>query len=42
MFYGFECIQEYIDDILIITNGDWSSEMEKMAINTTKAFKKHV
>ena len=30
MFCGFEFIQAYIDDLLIITKFDWSDHLEKL------------
>ena len=30
IFRGFEFIQAYIDDLLIITKGDWDDHLEKM------------
>ena len=30
MFCGFEFIRAYIDDLLIITKGDWSDRLEKL------------
>ena len=30
MFRGFEFIRAYIDDMLIITKGDWSNHLEKL------------
>ena len=30
MFSGFEFIQAYIDDLLIITKGGWSNHLEKL------------
>ena len=32
MFRGFESVQAYIDDLLIITKGDWSIQLEKLEI----------
>ena len=29
MFHGFEFIRAYIDNLLIITKGDWSYHLEK-------------
>ena len=30
MFRGFEFIQAYIDELLIITKGDWSDHLEEV------------
>ena len=30
MFHGFEFIRAYIDDLLIITKGDWSNNLQKL------------
>ena len=30
MFRGFEFIRAYIDELLIITKGDWSNHLEKL------------
>ena len=30
MFRGFEFIRAYIDDLLIITKGDWSDHLNKL------------
>ena len=30
MFRAFEFIQSYINDLLIITKGDWSDHLEKL------------
>ena len=30
MFRGFEFIRAYIDDLLIITKGDWSDNLDKL------------
>ena len=38
IFRGFEFIQAYIDDLLIITKIDWSNDMEKMEL-TLQTFK---
>ena len=32
IFRGFEFIQAYIDDLLIVTNGDWSDHLEKLEL----------
>ena len=37
MFCGFEFIQAYIDDLLIITRGDWYDYFGKIVTKTTKA-----
>ena len=36
MFCGFEFIQAYIDELLIITKGDWSNHLEKMELTLQK------
>ena len=36
IFLGFEFIRAYIDDLLIITNGDWSDHLEKMELTLKK------
>ena len=36
MFRGFEFIQGYIDDFLIITKGDWSYHLEKLELTLQK------
>ena len=36
MFRGFEFIWEYIDDLLIITKGDWSDHLEKLELTLQK------
>ena len=32
MFRGFEFIRVYIDDLLIMTKGDWSNHLDKMEL----------
>ena len=29
-FHGFEFVRAYIDDLLIITKGDWSGHLNKL------------
>ena len=36
MFLGFEFIQAYINDQLIITKGDWSDHLEKLELTLQK------
>ena len=36
MFRGFEFIRDYVDELLIITKGDWSDHL-KNGTNPTKA-----
>ena len=36
MFRGFEFIREYINDLLIITKGDWSDRLEKLELTLKK------
>ena len=36
MFRGFEFIQAYIDDLLIITKVDWSHHLEKLELTLKK------
>ena len=36
MFRGFEFIRAYIDDLLIITKGDWSYHLEKLELKLKK------
>ena len=35
-FRGFEFIRAYIDELLIITRGDWSDNLEKLELNLQK------
>ena len=35
-FHGFEFIRAYIDDLLIITKGDWSNHLEKLELTLQK------
>ena len=32
MFHGFEFTRAYINDLLIITKGDWSNQLEKLEL----------
>ena len=32
MSCGFECIRAYINDLLIITKGDWSDHLENLGL----------
>ena len=36
MFRGFEFIQVYIDDLLIINKSDWSYNLEKLELTLKK------
>ena len=36
MFRGFEFILSYIDDLLIITKGDWSNHLENLELTLQK------
>ena len=36
MFRGFEFIQAYIDEMLIITKGDWSDHLENLELTLQK------
>ena len=36
MFKGFEFIREYINELLIITKGDWSNNLEKLELTLHK------
>ena len=36
IFRGFEFIRAYIDDLLIITKGDWSNHLEKLELTLQK------
>ena len=36
MFRGFEFIQVYIDDLLIINKSDWSDNLEKLELTLKK------
>ena len=36
MFHGFELIQTYIDDLLIITKVDWSDHLGKLELTLQK------
>ena len=38
MFRGIEFIQAYIDELLIINNGDWFDDLEKLEL-TLQNFK---
>ena len=36
MFHGFEFIQAYINDLLIITKGDWYNHLENLELTLQK------
>ena len=36
MFHGFEFIQMYTNNLLIITKGDWPNHLQKNVTNTKK------
>ena len=36
MFHKFEFIRAYIDDLLIITRGDWSDNLERLELTPQK------
>ena len=35
MFHGLEFIKAYINDLLIITKGNWSNHLEKLELTQT-------
>ena len=36
MFHGFEFIQSHINDLLMITKGDWFDHLEKLELKLQK------
>ena len=30
LFYGFEFVKAYLDDLLVLTNGDWEDHLAKL------------
>ena len=36
LFDGFEFICAYIDDLLVLTKGDWTDRVQKLEITLTK------
>ena len=36
MFHGFDFTQSYIDDLLLITKGDWSDHLENLELTLQK------
>ena len=36
LFRGFEFIRAYIDDILILTKGDWTDHIHKLELSLNK------
>ena len=36
LFHGFEFICAYIDDILILTKGDWTNHLQKLELTLNK------
>ena len=36
LFHGFEFTRAYIDDLLILKNGDWKDNQRKLELNINK------
>ena len=36
LFHGFEFIRAYIDEILILTKGDWTDNLQKLGSTINK------
>ena len=36
LFYGFELIRAYIDNILVLTKGDWTDHVQKLELTLNK------
>ena len=36
LFHGFEFIRAYIDDLLILTKGDWTDHIHKLELSLNK------
>ena len=40
LFHGFEFIRAYIDDLLILTKGDWADHLQKLELTLNKVKEK--
>ena len=40
LFHGFEFIRAYIDNLLILTKGDWTDHLQKLELTLNKLNKK--
>ena len=36
LFHGFEFIRAYIDNLLILTKGDWTGHLQKLELTLNK------